>query len=96
MALSANGRIKPDVVLFGDRKKRHPEGAYHISRYEGKRLIRLSVGKDATTAIARRLQKEAEINAVNNGVTVLPEESYLQEARFQVSYTTVAFRTACG
>jgi integrase/recombinase XerD len=73
VVLSANGRIKPDVVLVGDREERHPEGAYYISWYEGKRLIRLSVGNDATTATARRLQKEAELNAVNNGVTVLPD-----------------------
>ena len=73
VVLSANGRIKPDVVLVGDREERHPEGAYYISWYEGKRLIRLSVGKDAATATARRLQKEAELNAVNNGVTILPE-----------------------
>jgi integrase len=73
VALSANGRIKPDVVLVGDREERHPEGAYYISWYEGKRLIRLSVGKGASTATARRLQKEAELNAVNNGVKVLPD-----------------------
>ena len=73
VVLSANGRIKPDLVLVGDREERHPEGAYYISWYEGKRLIRLSVGKDAATATARRLQKEAELNAVNNGVTILPD-----------------------
>jgi integrase len=71
--LSANGRIKPDVVLVGDREERHPEGAYYISWYEGKRLVRLSVGKDASTATARRLQKEAELNAVNNGIVVVPD-----------------------
>jgi integrase len=71
--LSANGRIKPDVVLVEDREERHPEGAYYISWYEGKRLIRLSVGKDAATATARRLQKAAELNALNNGVAVAPD-----------------------
>jgi hypothetical protein len=30
VVLSANGRIKPDVVLVGDREERHPEGAYYI------------------------------------------------------------------
>ena len=73
VVLSANGRIKPDVVLIGDREERHPEGAYYISWYEGKRLIRLSVGKDAAIATARRLQKEAGLNALNNGVAVLPD-----------------------
>jgi len=71
--LSANGRVKPDAVLVDDREERHPEGSYYISWYEGKRLIRLSVGKDASTATARRLQKEAELNARNNGVAVVPE-----------------------
>ncbi len=71
--LSVNGRIKPDLVLVGDREERHPEGAYYISWYEGKRLIRLSVGKDAQDAAARRQRKEAELNALNNGVSVLPE-----------------------
>ncbi len=31
------------------------------------------MGKDASTATARRLQKEAELNAVNNGINVLPD-----------------------
>ena len=73
VVLSANGRIKPDVVLVRHREERHPEGAYYISWYEGKRLIRLSVGKDAATATARRLQKAAELNALNNGVAVAPD-----------------------
>ena len=75
VVLSANGRIKPDMVLINGHEERHPEGAYYISWYEGKRLIRLSVGKDASTATARRLQKEAELNAVNNGVAVMPASS---------------------
>jgi len=73
VVLSANGRIKPDAVLVSGKEQRHPEGAYYISWYEGKRLIRLSVGKDAATATARRLQKEAELNARNNGVSVVPD-----------------------
>ena len=73
VVLSANGRVKPDAVLVEGREERCPGGAYYISWYEGKRLIRLSVGKDAATATARRLQKEAELNARNNGVAVVPE-----------------------
>ena len=30
VALSANGRIKPDVVLVNGREERHPEGAYYL------------------------------------------------------------------
>jgi hypothetical protein len=74
VVLSANGRIKPDVVLVDEREERHPEGAYYISCYEGKRLIRLSVGKDAQEAAARRQRKEAKLSALNNGVAVLTEK----------------------
>ena len=35
--------------------------------------MRLSVGKDASDATARRLQKEAELNAMNNGLEIVPE-----------------------
>jgi integrase/recombinase XerD len=73
VVLSANGRIKPDVVLVNGREERHPEGAYYLEWREGSKRIRLSIGKDASTATARRLQKEAELNARNNGVAVLPE-----------------------
>ena len=50
-----------------------PEGAYYLEWREGAKRVRLSVGKDAADASARRQRKEAELNAVNNGVTVVPE-----------------------
>ena len=55
------------------QEERHPEGAYYLEWRDGAKRVRLSVGKDAQDAAARRLRKEAELNAVNNGVTVLPE-----------------------
>jgi integrase len=73
VVLSANGRVKPDVVLVNGREERHPEGAYYLEWYEGSKRIRLSVGKNAADASARRQRKEAELNAVNNGVAVVPE-----------------------
>jgi integrase/recombinase XerD len=73
VALSANGRIKPDVVLVNGREERHPEGAYYLEWREGSKRIRLSVSKNAADAGARRLRKEAELNALNNGVPVVPE-----------------------
>jgi hypothetical protein len=36
--------------------------------------VRLSVGKNAQDAAARRLRKEAELNAINNAATVVPEK----------------------
>jgi hypothetical protein len=73
VAESANGRVKPDLVLVNGKQERHPEGAYYLEWRENGRRIRLSVGKDPQDAAARRQRKEAELNALNNGVSVLPE-----------------------
>jgi integrase/recombinase XerD len=75
VVVSANGRIKPDAVFVDSREERHPEGSYYLNWYAGKRLMRVSVGKDAATATARRQQKQAELNARNNGIEVVPESS---------------------
>jgi len=71
--LSANGRLKPDVVIVEGKEERHTEGAYYLEWREGSRRVRLSVGKDPADAGARRLRKEAELNAVNNGVSIVPD-----------------------
>jgi integrase len=71
--LSANGRVRPDLVLVNGREERHSEGSYYLEWREGKKRRRLSVGKDAQDAAARRQRKEAELNALNNGVPVVPE-----------------------
>src|SRR3989454_1552592 len=73
VALAANGRVRPDLVIVNGKEERHPEGAYYLEWWERSKRIRLSVGKDAVDANARRLHKQAELNAVNNGVTVVPE-----------------------
>jgi integrase/recombinase XerD len=70
--LSVNGRVKPDVVFVDDKEERHPEGAYYLEWRDGAKRVRLSVGKDPADASARRLRKEAELNAVNNGVSIVP------------------------
>jgi len=74
VVLSANGRVKPDMVLVNGVPERHPEGCYQLEWREGTKRVRLSLrGKDAADASAARLRKEAELNAVNNGVAVVPE-----------------------
>jgi integrase/recombinase XerD len=73
VVLSANGRVKPDGVLVNGKEEPHPEGAYYLEWREGTKRVRLSVGKNASDAATRRLRKEAELNAVNNGVAVVPE-----------------------
>lgn len=73
IVLASNGRIRPDVVFVNGQPERHPEGSYYLEWREHGRRIRLSVGKDAQDAAARRQRKEAELHALNNGVSVLPE-----------------------
>ena len=73
VVLSANGRVKPDSFSSMASQERHPEGAYYLEWRESGKRVRLSVGKDAADASARRLRKEAELNAMNNGVAVVPE-----------------------
>jgi integrase/recombinase XerD len=73
VVLATNGRVKPDQVIVNGHQERHPEGAYYLEWRENGRRVRLSVGKDAADASARRLRKEAELNAINNGIAVAPE-----------------------
>ncbi len=79
VVLSANGRIKPDAVLVNGTQEHHPEGAYYLEWREGAKRVRLSVGKDAADASARRLRKEAELNARNKGVTVVTQDGQSPE-----------------
>ena len=73
VVLYPNGRVKPDLVILNGKPEKHPEGAYYLEWREYGKRVRLSVGKDAQDAAARRQRKEAELNALNNGVSVLPE-----------------------
>jgi integrase len=73
VVLAANGRVKPDAVLVNGKQEAHKEGAYYLEWHEGAKRVRLSVGKDAADASARRQRKEAELNAVNNGAVIVPE-----------------------
>jgi integrase/recombinase XerD len=73
VVLSANGRVKPDAVLVNGKPERHTEGAYYLEWSEGSKRVRLSVGKDAGDADARRRRKAAELNAVNNGAAIVPQ-----------------------
>ena len=73
VALAANGRVKPDLVIVNGQQERHPEGAYYLEWRERGKRVRLSVGKDAADASSRRQRKEAELNALNNGVAVVPD-----------------------
>jgi len=73
VVISANGRIKPDWALVGGKAERHPEGAYYVEWCEGSHRVRQSAGNDAAKASEERDLKEAKLNAVNNGVNVVPD-----------------------
>ena len=88
VVLSPNGRVKHDLVLVNGKQERHPEGAYYLEWRENGRRIRLSVGKDPQDAAGRRQRKEAELNALNNGVTVVPENS---DGRRSIAAAVAAF-----
>ena len=69
-----NGRVRADVVIVEGKEEKHTEGAYYIEWWQGAKRCRLSVGKDAVEADASRQRKEAELNAINNGIA-LPVEA---------------------
>ena len=64
VVLSANGRVKPDVVLVNGKPERHTEGAYYLEWSEGSKRVRLSVGKDAADA---ECAKEAQGSRTQRG-----------------------------
>jgi integrase/recombinase XerD len=100
---SRNGRIKPHMVIVNGQKERHPEGAYYLDWHEGSKRKRLSVGTDAANAYARKLRKQAELNAIAQGIPIAqePEEEagrslqaaiaqYLEETRLTKKKKTLA------
>jgi integrase-like protein len=100
VVLSGNSRIKPDLVLVAGREERHPEGAYYLEWREGAKRIRLSVGNDAADAGAKRLRKEAQLNAINHGLAVEDQDGnrsvagavaeYLEEIKLSKKPKTLA------
>lgn len=72
VVLSANGRVKPDYVTVNGKPERHPEGSYYLDWRDGSKRVRERVA-DAQDANARRLRKEAELNATNHGATVVQD-----------------------
>src|ERR1700687_991741 len=98
---ATNGRIRPDVVMVNRQPERHTEGAYYLEWREGPKRVRLSVGKDAVDAEGRRKRKTAELNAVNEGAALVPENAgqrsvaasvaeYLEETKLTKKPKTLA------
>jgi integrase/recombinase XerD len=108
VVIAANGRVKPDYVLVADKEERHPEGAYYLEWYEGSRRVRRSVGKDASTAAARRYRQEQILSSKAAGIKLADEgtvggllgdavATYLDEIKkTKKPKTYAAYSTALG
>src|SRR5438552_15688379 len=68
---SVKGHVRPDLVLVNGFEARHPEGTYYIEWRQNGNRIRKAVGKDATEDDNQRRVKEAEMNEVKAGISIL-------------------------
>ena len=71
--------------MVNGQPERHTEGAYYLEWREGPKRVRLSVGKDAVDAEGRRKRKAAELNAVNEGAALVPENAGPRSVRRAVA-----------
>jgi integrase/recombinase XerD len=92
VVLAANGRIRPNYVLVDGKQEVHSEGEYYLEWRNGARRVRVSVGKDVADAASKRHRKEAELNAVNSGVTVVPPTPRMVAGRFRRPSPTTSLK----
>lgn len=106
VVVARNGRVQPDWVIVDGNEEHHPEGSYYIDWYEGGKRRRQSVGRSAANASARALRRQAELNAIAQGVSVALEQDaqegrslqaainhYLEETRLTKKKKTLAAYT---
>jgi|SRR5580658_6192477 integrase/recombinase XerD len=105
VVISRNGGITPNMVLVGGKPERHPEGAFYVEWCEGSKRVRESAGNNAANASEKRSRKEAELNAVNHGAVIVPENGngkrsiagaiaeYLEETKLSKKPKTLAAYT---
>jgi hypothetical protein len=65
VALSANGRVKPDLVIVNGQQERHSEGGTISNGVRMADGCVCRLGRMRPTPSARRQRKEAELNATN-------------------------------
>ena len=88
VVLSANGRVKPDAVMVNGQKNDTQKARI---TWSGATIAGVAGYPWARTAdaSARRLAKEAELNAINHGVALAPSidpwPSSLAASRYQFS-----------
>jgi integrase/recombinase XerD len=74
VAVSANGRIKPDCVIVAGKPEIHREGAYYIEWYEKGKRRRRSVGKNASEAHAKQQRHIQVLRNEALGIEVVREK----------------------
>jgi integrase len=62
-AFGRNGRIRPEYVVIGGQQVHCPIGHYELRFYEGSKLRYENVGKNATTAVTKKLAKDKALAA---------------------------------
>jgi integrase/recombinase XerD len=73
VVIAGNGRVKPGYVLVDGQEEYHPEGSYYLDWTEAGRRRRIVVGKDAATALNKKLKRETELKAKAQGIALAPE-----------------------
>jgi integrase/recombinase XerD len=68
---SEKGRIKQDWVLVKGQPEQHKEGNYWLRWRENRKQVRISVGKNAADAVARKLKQEQILRSKALGVQVV-------------------------
>jgi excisionase family DNA binding protein len=63
VVFSAEGRVKPNWVLVGDKEQEHLDGSYYLDLTEKGKRKRLSIGSDAYQAVILLQQKQMELKA---------------------------------
>jgi hypothetical protein len=61
IVISRNGQLKPGVMLYGGREVPCPGGVFQIRRYDGDRLVYITVGKDYLAADTMLDELEAKL-----------------------------------
>ena len=79
----SKGRVRRDHVLVNGNDEAHSEGSYYLEWWLGGKRYRESVGPNAFVAAEMARTKQAELNAVRNGIIPAPPvvESEPERAR---------------
>ncbi|HUD65409.1 MAG TPA: hypothetical protein VMQ17_12555 [Candidatus Sulfotelmatobacter sp.] len=73
VALSENGRVKPDVVIGNGNEEKHPEGGYYLDWTEGSKRVRGQSARTHKTQPLRASARQPNSPRKGNGIAVVPE-----------------------